>query len=264
MNTTRRYILFLSVAVSAFGLGVFLTYLLTFRPVQTECRLKLVKIEDPPVPTETEPLRTEPIRKPLDQSIRKIDFNNFTYNWFPKNDNIFKKRIVLRNGENKEVHLEGKKYGPLGEDYQEQMMNISYADLTGDGKEEAIVTVGVSLYRWTPMCIYIFSERNKKAVQLFKYEVSKWGTDLDFRGLSINNGRLVIDEFDTAGEPNCCAKRYFRKTIGWNGKTFEEKNLEIFPNEIQSKQVTGFPIDTEVENFTVSPPKNFENFEFLK
>jgi hypothetical protein len=238
MKTLRRKILFLSVALSAFVLSVFLTYLVYFGQT-TEQSTTVPETQTDNSAKVSFPTAT-PDQIPLDQTIRSIDFKNFTYNWFPKNETVFKKRIVLRNGENEKVHLEGKRHGPLGEDYQEQLRNISYADLTGDGKEEAIVTVGVSFYRWTPMCIFVFSEKNKKAVQIWKYETSTYDNYLQFRGLRIEEDKLVIEEFED-GIAYCCAKSVLRKTFGWNGKTFEPKGLQTFPWNNENKDFTGFP-----------------------
>lgn len=234
----RRKVLFLSVAILTFFSSVFLIYVFYLRTVITEsCPVK--QIEFPA----TENLKNEqPEKIILDQSIRNIDFKNFTYNWFPKNKTVYKKKIVLRNGENDTVHLEGKRFGPNGEDYQEILLNISYADLTGDGKEEAIVTVGVAFYRWTPRCIFIFSEKNNKAVQIWSYETNTYDGNLDLRGFKVIEGNLSIEEFDLKDAPAyCCAKRYYRKVFAWNGKTFLEKSVETIPNEKGSKDYIGYP-----------------------
>lgn len=242
MKTIRRKILFFSVALLAFVLSVFLTYM--FYSGRTTQQLMAVPEIQTENPARVSPPDAAPNKTALDQTVRSIDFKNFTYHWFPKNQNILKKRIVLRNGENEKVHLEGEKYGTLGEDYQEGLTNVSYADLTGDGKEEAVVTVGVSFYRWTPMCIFVFSEKNKKAVQIWAYETSTYDDDLDFRGLKIEDGKLVIEEFKVGTAPACCAESVWRKTFAWNGKTFEMKDLQTFPHNREVKDYKGFPSES--------------------
>jgi hypothetical protein len=241
----RRKISFLSMAVLTFVSGVFLTYVFYYPPIvppPSKTEIEIKEAENVNTPAKLDASNIEPREIKLNQDIRLIDFNNFTYNWFPKNETVFKKRIVLRDGANKKVHLEGKRHGPLGEDYQEQLVNVSYADLTGDGKEEAVVTVGVSFYRWLPMCIYVFSEKNKKAVQIWKYETSTYdNTDLEFRGLRIEDGDLVIEEFKIGTAAACCAESVVRKTLAWNGKTFEPKSLQTFPWNKAVKDFKGFP-----------------------
>jgi len=236
MKIARRHILFLTVGGLAFVASVLAAYLFTYRLTpasEVEAgRLEHALVEKTPV---------EAPEIPLNQDVRKIDFENFTYHWFPKNENVFKKRIVLRNGQNGKIHLEGEKYGPLGEDYQESLSNVSYADLTGDGKEEAIVTVGVEFYRWRPECIFVFAEKNKKAVQLWKYETSTWDNNLViFRGLRIEAGRLVIEEYKE-GMATCCAESYSRRKFAWNGKTFAQTSVETFPFYNRTKEYKGYP-----------------------
>jgi hypothetical protein len=248
MKTMRRKILFLSVALGAFVSSVFLTYLFCYtKPLDQSTTVLVMKPDNTAISDTLEHADSPniaPGKIAIDQTVRGIDFKNFTYNWFPKNDNVFKKRIVLRNGENERVYLYGKKYGPLGVDYQEGLMNVSYADLTSDAKEEAVVTVGVSFYRWTPMCIFVFSEKNKKAVQIWAYETSTHDNDLDFRGLTIEDRNLVIEEFEIGTAAQCCAESVLRKTLAWSGKTFELKNLQTFPYNKEVKDYKGFPSES--------------------
>lgn len=180
------------------------------------------------------------------QDVRSIDFKNFTYHWFPKyGEVIIKENIVLRNGKNAEIFIEGAGIRPTGELYQEYLSDVSYADLTGDGKEEAIVTVAVSFYRWTPRCIFIFSEKNGKAILLWQYETDVVGKNLNLRGHKIKDSELIIEEYDTkyGNPPICCPERYFRKTFAWNGRTFEEKETKIIPYNKNSREFSDYPSD---------------------
>lgn len=183
---------------------------------------------------------------PLPDGIRTIDFGNFTYDWFPKYGDItIKKKITLQNKSNSPVHIEGPGVHPLGEDYEEFLANVAYADLTGDGKEEAIVTVGVKFYRWTPQCIFIYTLKTKNPALLWRYETDTFGKNLSLRGFKIENGALIIEEYDTEyGSPAiCCPLRYFRKTFAWNGKTLELKNNETIPYDKDHRELTGYPAE---------------------
>lgn len=178
------------------------------------------------------------------RAVRSIDFANFTYDWFPKYDSIvIKKNIVLHNGENPEKYVTGPGIRPNGDYYTEQLLNVSYKDLTGDGKEEAVVTVGVTFFRWTPVCMFIFGEENKHAVFLWKYAVD--ARQYELRGIKTDGRNLIIEAYDNNFDDaaTCCPKRYIRRTFTWNGRSFQEKNTETVPYGKDSREFTGLPSD---------------------
>ena len=100
--------------------------------------------------------------------------------------------------------------------------------------------VGVSFYRRFQMCLFVFSEKKQKAIQIWKYETSTYDNHLQFRGLRVEDGKIVIEEFKI-GMAQCCAESVLRKTFVWNGKTFELKSLQTYPWNNEVKDFTGFP-----------------------
>lgn len=184
------------------------------------------------------------VQKSPSKNIRAIDFNNYTYKWFPKYGDVkIKNKIDLKDGENPSVFIEGKGIQPNGDEYQEYLADIYYADLTGDKIEEAIVTVAVSFYKWTPQCIFVFGLKNSVPVLLWKYEIDVANSGLDWRGHKIIDNKIIIEEYDMKyGNPgSCCPLRYFSKKFAWNGKTFKEESIEIFLNDSQVKKYIGYP-----------------------
>lgn len=185
---------------------------------------------------------------PLQGDIRLIDFKNFTYDWFPKYGDsvIIKDKIVLQNGRNEEVEISGPGIHPLGDSYREFLADVSYADLTDDGNEEAIVTVVVYFHRSPHECIFIFGENDGKPLLLWQYESNISGRNLAWRGHKIIDGNLVIEEYDTkfGDPPICCPLRYFRRTFAWNGNSFEEIKVEIIQYDKQSREFIGYPSDS--------------------
>lgn len=176
----------------------------------------------------------------VNQGIHAVDFKNFTYNWFPNyHSSINKRKIVLRNGKNESVEIP--KSEIPSDSYQESLANVSYADLTGDGKDEAIITVEVDFYKWSPMCIFVFTEENKNPKEIWRYET---GTiKRGFRGLKIENNNLVIEEYDEVHDnpPRCCPKRYFRTTFSWQGNTFKKINEELLEYNLDFREFIGYP-----------------------
>jgi hypothetical protein len=178
------------------------------------------------------------------KDIRSIDFKNFTYHWFPKYDStVIKKKIILRNGENKETFVSGRGIRPNGEYYREYLANVFYADLTGDGREEAIVTIGVSFYRWTPVCTFIFTERNNKAVLLWQHAIDSHQFEL--RGIKIDGSNMIFEEYDNdyGDAATCCPLRYVRRRFVWNGRTFAKTATDLIPYNKSTREFIGFPSD---------------------
>lgn len=253
----RRKTLFLSVAVLAFVSSVFLTYAFycgfrgQFAP-KIEMKVEVVEQTNAPVAVNLPNIQPSSEIK-SNQHIRRIDFKNFTYPWFPlypteKKSVVIKKQIVLRNGESEIKTFPALRYGgPESAIYQESLADVSYFDLTGDGKDEAIVTVKVELNRWFPQCIFVYREENGKAKLLWKYELNALNYQrdsfLEWRGHKVINNDLVIEEYPVRFlEVDKCPEQFFRKTFSWDGKTFQEKSRETIPlNDKKCRINTGYP-----------------------
>lgn len=255
-----RKILYLTAAVLAFVSSVFLTYafycgLRERLAYKTEMQVEVVEQTNNPVAVNV-PNNQSPSEIKLNQEIRRIDFKNFTYPWFPlyptdKKSVVIKKQIVLRNGENEDETFPALRYGgPQMAIYQESLADVSYFDLTGDGKEEAIVTVRVEFNRWFPKCIFVYREEKGKAKLLWKYELNALNYQSDsffeWRGHKVINNNLVIEEYPVRFlEVDKCPEQFFRKTFSWNGKSFQEKSIETVPfyDKKGCRKITGYPSD---------------------
>ena len=253
----RRKILFLSVTVLAFVSSVFLTYAFYYgsrERIAPKTQVKVEVVEQTNNPVVVNALNNkQPSEIKLNQAIRRIDFKNFNYPWFPlyptdKKSVVIKKQIVLRNGKNEIKTFPALRYGgPQTEIYQESLADVSYFDLTGDGKDEAIVTVGVDFNRWFPQCIFVYQEENGKAKLLWKYELNalNYQSDsfLQWRGHKVINNNLVVEEYPVRFlEVDKCPEQFFRKTFSWDGKTFQEKSSETIPfNNKKCRINIGYP-----------------------
>jgi hypothetical protein len=86
--------------------------------------------------------------------IRKVDFKNFTYPWYPSDYTPphGDRKITLRDGEMKVDAVKNIDRLRAG------LPNVSYADLTGDGQEEAIVTVVTNFDpNGSVACIFVYT-----------------------------------------------------------------------------------------------------------
>ena len=159
-------------------------------------------------------------------NVRQVDFLNFTYS-LPWCSNTFKgdipSRVNVKNGHFKR----GDSYVSV------DRKNILYADLTGDGAEEAVVPVLCgplhANYAGSDE-VLIFTLRNGTAVLLAELDEDVFQRDYERyyksaylsaeSGVRVDSTKLVIDK--TSGECHACSDTY--RTIAlqyqWNGKGF--------------------------------------------
>ena len=131
--------------------------------------------------------------------IKTIDFKNFTYEPFCAGEE--KTKITVKDGE---FSMETK----ISEEYTERssfgVRDAAYGDLTGDGKDEAIIlsncnTGGTGQFSEG----FIFSLKNGKPVLLARIA----GGDRAMGGLRearVENGLLVVESNE--GTASCCAE----------------------------------------------------------
>lgn len=101
--------------------------------------------------------------------------------------------------------------------------DVRYADLTGDGDEEAVVPVtadgsaGVIGY-------YVFGFQAGRLVRL----LARRGADMT---MTVAGGRLVeTDPVPAPGDPRCCPSQLRRTTFRWTGAAFMEESAATVPN----------------------------------
>ena len=181
-----------------------------------EAELKNTKTVSPTLNTSSTP-------KPnLGSSIRKIDFDNFTYPWTAgQGDGNF----TLKNGKKERVGEE---------DTEATLQKIEYGDVTNDGGEEAML----SIYPWSGgncSCemVFIYSLENNQPKLLWSFDT--WDkAEGGFKRAYAENGELVVelfgdDKFENDewkfGFPEkvrgyCCPTAYTKIHFKWNGEKF--------------------------------------------
>lgn len=146
--------------------------------------------------------------------IRRIDFNNFTYQAFCGGSQP--------DGETTKITIKDGKYEGSGDDFPSyfEADADAYGDLDGDGREEAAVsslcnTGGTGQFSEG----YVYTLKNGKPFLLAHFE----GGDRGFGGLQsvrIKNGFLFVERSD--GEANCCAEYSLTTKYRWNGEKLVE------------------------------------------
>src|SRR5437879_8115945 len=144
-------------------------------------------------------------------TIRDVDFKNFTYPWYPSylKSPYGSRRVALKDGkfEVEQNQKAGIWYLLL------ELDDVSYADLTGDAREEAIVYLrGISVINRFVGCVFIYAlEDGEPPKLLWHYETGD-RADGGLRKMEVENGALLIEQNLLEGAGGlCCPKRFVRR-----------------------------------------------------
>ena len=181
--------------------------------------------------------------------IREVDFKNFTYPWYPCGYPAphGERKITLRDGEMKVDAVKNIDRLRAG------LPNVSYADLTGDGKEEAIVTVVTNFDpNGSVACIFVYTLKSGEPKLLWSHETGD-RADGGLRSIRVEGFDLVVEQYDIKfdwakgsyeeGTALCCPKRFIRSHYRWDGEHFEKSASETLLNESKTVEFLGYPSD---------------------
>lgn len=177
--------------------------------------------------------RSGPSRNPnVGNSIRRVDFRNFTY---PLDDynarNYRTNNVRVRNG--RFIFNRKSDYGPDGF----EVTKIIYGDLTGDGQEEAAVSTAVGFidsgtasaspatyaYIYTmengrPVLLKVFDAVDSVAAKYYQNHYRD-NTFLLWGGVTkIERGVLVVES--QSGSGRCCPEYEVTMRFRWDGQRF--------------------------------------------
>lgn len=181
-----------------------------------------------------------PDRSPK-SAIRQVDFRNLSYPKLPTG------KCSLE-----EIHLKDGKYKAPEEWAPDRtssvgcwavtLGDVDYGDVTGDGNEEAIVTLYAEMGGTeSSQDVYIYTSQGGKPVLLWKFATGDRAGGGE-RRIFAENGALVIelfgvgavigrDLYDTEDVPDCCPAHYTRTKYKWQENRFQQDGPEeVFPN----------------------------------
>jgi hypothetical protein len=175
--------------------------------------------------------------------IRQIDFKNFTYPWYPS--------FLKSPRPTRQVALHDGKFEVI-EDQRADIKNlmleledVSYSDLTGDGKEEAIVTIsGVSVFNRFVGSIFLYTVTGKQQKLLWQHEIGD-RADGGLRRIAVEGRFVIVEQYQRSeGDGGlCCPKQFVRTSLRWNGLSFERIKKETLTNEYDNAEFLGYPSD---------------------
>jgi hypothetical protein len=165
-----------------------------------------------------------------------VDFLNFTCDWFPSwaRGEGGTRSVALRGGRARVRNPEA--HSGIGEF---RFVSITYGDLTGDGREDALVNLIVdTLGTQRPFCVFVYGMEDATPKLLWLHE-SGGGADRGLRDAYIEEGQVVLEEYNPAkliiGEKESLATAradtYTRTRYGWDGRVFKSVGSEELPNK---------------------------------
>ena len=157
------------------------------------------------------------------RNIRRVNFQNFTYRALCGAENEKDAtKIKVKNGTIKNAKLVDGVYQWIDESLP-MYFDVNkplYGDLTGDGKEEAVIEAQCNNGgTGQPTEGFIYTLKNGRPFLLARLESG----DRGFNGIvdiKIRVGNLVVTRNEREGASDCCATHTLTKTLKWNGKKF--------------------------------------------
>lgn len=175
--------------------------------------------------------------------IRDVDFKNFTYTWYPIHLKAphHSRKVSLRDGKFEVV--ENKQAGI--DNLILELDDVSYVDLTGDGREEAIVPIaGIETFNSFLNGIFIYTVEEGGPRLLWHHETGD-RADGGLRRIAVEDRTLVIEQYARSeGDGGlCCPKKFIRSYYRWNGEHFGKIKSETLPNEYDNARFLGYPTE---------------------
>jgi hypothetical protein len=172
-------------------------------------------------------------------AIRDVDFKNFTYPWYPSFLKSRSREVTLHDGK---LEIEEDRQAGIG-NLSLELNDVSYVNLRGDGKEEAIVTVaGITGVNRFLGSVFVYAIEKEKPKLLWQHETGD-RADGGSRRIGVEKGMLILEEYvRSEGDGGlCCPKIFIRSNYRWSGNHFEKISSETFPNEYKNAEFLGYP-----------------------
>jgi hypothetical protein len=115
--------------------------------------------------------------------------------------------------------------------------NVSYQGLTGDGQEEAIVSLTYLFYpHGSAGCTFIYTPKRNGPRLLWQEGFER------LRRLAVENRGITFEDYLFApSDAYCCPGKYSRTFYRWDGKRFAKVRRQILANDYRDGRFLGFP-----------------------
>jgi hypothetical protein len=172
-------------------------------------------------------------------SIREIDFKNFSYSKLPTGKCSMSK-VRVHDGKYGSVANFSPRVTPRGGCWAVNVGQIEYGDVTGDGREDAMVVLYAEAGGTeSSNDVFVYSLRNGRPVLLWKFETGD-RAEGGLIKLYAENGKLVVDlagrnkfiggHFYGGDCTGACLPAVFTRTkYQWIRGAFRRRGLEHLP-----------------------------------
>jgi hypothetical protein len=196
---------------------------------------------------------------PLDHSIRRVDFRNFTFDWLPAGHVAPPgvKSIALKDGEVEyDYH-----WGETPDFAAVSFIGLSYGEVTGDSVEDAVIVLLIAGPNNPRPCGVLAYTMKDGSPKLIWAHTSGGGSVRGLRDAYARDGQLVIEEYNpVTGEIDGkkfylgSAQTYTRVSYEWDGRTFRPTGSEELPHEHDHPRYKPGPWHHEVGQQPSAPP----------
>ena len=196
----------------------------------------------------------------LDNSIRRVDFRNFTYDWLPAGHDAPAgvKAITLEDGEAEYDYAPGETPDFAAISFED----LSYGDVTGDDVEDAVVVLHIGgPGNPRPYGVLVYTA-TAGSTRLLWTHTSGGGSHGGLRDAYAKDGQLIVEEYnpnivDADGKKFYLgsAKTYTRVSRRWDGQTFQRAGSEELPHERDYPRYKPGPYHHEIGQQPNGPPE---------
>jgi hypothetical protein len=174
-----------------------------------------------------------------------LDFDNFTYQWYPRWKYMLseRKEFTLRNRKT-EIDVPSGSNEPSAF----ELVNIQYGDVTGDGAEDAVITIKMDVMgNSMPFVVFVYTLTDGETKMLWAHETGD-RADEGLRNVYITGDHLLaVEQYNadkfaigsggvvTAGL--CCPKTFTRTFYKWDKGQFRKFREETHPNNYKDARV---------------------------
>ncbi len=155
-----------------------------------------------------------------DSPFKRVDFKNFSYPL----------EIDAKDEKEKSLTLKDGKLEKSNESNGAELGKIQYADLTGDGVDEAIIDLGITEDKNAKSnVVYVYTLEDEKPKLLWSFE-TKGGEESGLKAITADNGKLLVEMFGDvkfvegnwkmADSKEKVKGKYTKTELKWNGKEF--------------------------------------------
>lgn len=186
-----------------------------------------------------------PFPRAQGSSIRDVNFYNFTYQWYPKwNDMLSERKEFTLRGGKAEIDIPSGSNEPSAF----ELVNIQYGDVTGDGVEEAIVIIGMDVMgNSMPDVVFVYTLTAGEPKMLWAHETGD-RADEGLRNVYVTGDHLLaVEQYNadklvsSGGEASavglCCPKTFTRTFYKWHDSQFQKFREETHPNNYKDARV---------------------------